>query len=42
MNGLLYWLLSCVLFLMAVACAVFGAFVRGDVPRYLSWAALGA
>lgn len=42
MSEVLFWALSCVLFLMAVACAVFGAFARGGENRYLYWAAWGA
>jgi Na+-transporting NADH:ubiquinone oxidoreductase subunit NqrE len=41
-SEVLFWALSCVLFLVAVACAVFGALVRGDERRYLvlsAWAA---
>ncbi len=34
-SELLFWALSCVLFLMAVGCAVFGALVRGGEHRYL-------
>lgn len=41
MSELLFWALACVLFFMAVACAVFGAFVRRDEHRYLFWAAWG-
>ena len=42
MSDLLLWALSSVLFLVAVACAVFGAFVSGREHRYLflsAWAA---
>ena len=39
MSELLFWALSCLLFLMAVACAGVGALARGGEYRYLSWAA---
>ncbi len=42
MSEVLFWALSCVLFLVAVACAVFAALVRGGERRYLflsAWAA---
>ncbi len=42
MSGLLFWILVCVLSLLAVACAVFGVFVRSGEHPYLYWAALGA
>ena len=38
-SGLLFWALSCVMFLTAVACAGVGALARGGEHRYLSWAA---
>ncbi len=41
MSDLLFWVVACVLFLMAVACAVFGVFVRRGEHPYLYWAALG-
>ena len=34
-SQLLFWALSCVLFLLAVGCAVFGALVRDGEHRYL-------
>ncbi len=45
-SELLFWALSCVLFLVAVACAGVGALVRGSEHRYLylsawvAWAVL--
>ncbi len=42
MSEVLFWALSCVLFLLAVACAVFAVLVRGSEHRYLflsAWAA---
>jgi Na+/melibiose symporter-like transporter len=36
-SGLLFWVLSCVLFLMAVASLVFSALVRDHENRYLFW-----
>jgi len=44
MRDILFWALICVLFLLAVACAVFAALVRGGEHRYLflsAWAAWG-
>jgi Na+-transporting NADH:ubiquinone oxidoreductase subunit NqrE len=41
-SELLFWALGCVLFFMAVACAVFGAFVRREEHHYLFWAAWAA
>jgi hypothetical protein len=38
-NGLLFWVLSCVLFLMAIVCSVCASLVKGDERRYLFWAA---
>ena len=46
MSELLLWALSCILFLVAVACAVFGTLVGGGEYRYLflsawvAWAVL--
>ena len=42
MSDLLLWALSGVLFLAAVACAVFGTFVRSREHRYLFLSAWGA
>ena len=42
MSGLLFWILVCVLSLLAVACAVFGELVRSGERPYRYWAALGA
>jgi len=36
-SGLLSWVLSCVLFLGAVASLVFSVLVRDHENRYLSW-----
>jgi len=41
-RGLLLGVLSGVLFLAAVSCAVFAMLVRGHERRYLSWVALAA
>jgi hypothetical protein len=41
MSGLLFWVVACVLFLMAVACAVIGRLVRRHERPYLHWAVLG-
>jgi hypothetical protein len=41
-SNLLFWVVSCILFLVAVACAVFAALVRGDEHPYLFWAAWAA
>jgi hypothetical protein len=41
-NDLLLWALSCLLFLMAVACFVFTVLVNRDEHRYLFWAAVVA
>jgi hypothetical protein len=41
-SDLLLWVVSCVLFFVAVACAMFGALVRGGEHRYLFWAAWAA
>ncbi len=40
MTEVLFWIVVCFLFLLAVACAIFGGFVRRGEHRYLSWAAL--
>jgi hypothetical protein len=37
-SGFLFGVLVCVLFFAAVACAVFGVFVRDGENRYLLWA----
>ena len=42
MSGLLFWVLTCVLFLAAVSCAVFGVLVRDHENPYLYWIALVA
>jgi hypothetical protein len=36
-SGLLFWVLVCVVFVVAVACAVFSVLVRDHDNRYLSW-----
>src|SRR5918997_4080935 len=36
-KEVLFWVVVCFLFLLAVACAIFGAFVRRGEHRYLSW-----
>jgi hypothetical protein len=41
-NEVLFWVVVCFLFLLAAACAVFGAFDWGGEHRYVSWAALVA
>jgi hypothetical protein len=41
MSGFIFWVLVCVLFLMAVACAAFGVLVRSGERPYLYWAAFG-
>jgi hypothetical protein len=41
MSRLLFPVLVCIISLMAVACAVFGMFVRGGERPYLNWAVLG-
>jgi hypothetical protein len=38
-KEVLFWVVVCFLFLLATACAIFGAFVRRGEHRYLSWAA---
>ena len=39
MKEVLFWVVVCFLFLLATACAIFGAVVRRGERRYLSWAA---
>ena len=39
MSGLLFWVLSSVLFLAAVACAVFAELYRDEGNPYLIWGA---
>jgi hypothetical protein len=41
-RGLLFWGLSCAIFLAAVSCAVIGVLVRDERKRYLSWVAMVA
>jgi hypothetical protein len=38
-REVLIWIAACFLFLLAAACAIFGAFLRRGERRYLSWAA---
>jgi hypothetical protein len=38
-RGVLLWVLSGILFLTAVACAVFGILARDREELYLAWAA---
>jgi uncharacterized protein (DUF983 family) len=40
MSNLLFWVLSCGLFLVAVACVVLALLVRDHESRYPFWAAL--
>ena len=39
MSGVLLWVLSSILFLAAVACAVFAALFRDEGIPYLNWGA---
>jgi hypothetical protein len=38
-KEVLFWVVVCFLFLLAVACAIFGAFAQRGERRYLSWVA---
>ncbi len=38
MSEVLFWVLSALLFLAAVSCAVFGVLARGHENSYLTWA----
>jgi hypothetical protein len=42
MSGLLFWVLCGILFVVAVACIVFGLLVGGHKNHYLFWVAAGA
>jgi hypothetical protein len=40
-SELLFWVPAVILFVVAVACIVFGLLVRGHENRYLFWGAAG-
>ena len=42
MSDLLFWVLCGILFVVAVACIVFGLLAAGHATRYRFWAAAGA
>ena len=41
MSDLLFWVLCGILFVVAVACIVFGMLVGGQQSRYLFWVSAG-